>query len=174
MGWYVVETELKREIVAQDCINELGLETYLPRMPRITRSHHRFADPYLNIFPRYLFVQFDLAADRMVWPAIRRQRGVRTLLGASGDGIPTAIRPKDFQRLQEIAAEKNCPTVQPNLSNGKPVILPPETMVHVLWGPLAGKAGKIEFDNGIRADVLLLTAGVASKISLPRELIEAA
>lgn len=173
MGWYVVETELKRETVAQDCIHELGLETFLPQMRRIKRSHHRFANPYLTIFPRYLFVQFDLAADKFVWPAIRRQRGVRSILGrnlgSEGELLPTAVRPEDFQRLQELAADM---MQEPLPTNGRPKPLPKETVVHILWGIMAGKCGKIEFDNGIRADVLLSAAGLVSKITLPRELIE--
>lgn len=173
MGWYVVETELKRETVAQDCIHELGLPTFLPQMRRATRSHHRYANPYIPIFPRYIFVQFDLSIDRHVWPAIRRQRGVRNILGSNPDydRIPSAVRDTDFTRLQILATEL-CREVA--LTNEKPTPLAKDTVIRILWGPLTGKAGVIEFDNGVRADVLLATAGVASKISLPRELIEAA
>jgi len=47
-------------------------------------------------------------------------------------------------------------------------------MVRVLFGPFEGMMGKIEIDNGIRADVLLASAGVLSRLTLPRELLEAA
>lgn len=170
MGWYVVETELKRETVAQDCIHELGLETFFPKKRRINRSHHRFADPFLPIFPRYLFVQFDLAEDKFVWPAIRRQRGVRNILGASGDGIPTAVRPKDFVRLQEIATELAESLIP---GSNTPKALDPGTVVRILWGPFRGLVGKIEIDNGIRADVLLDASGLFNKIPVSREYLEA-
>lgn len=170
MGIYVVETEINRETIAQDCIQELGLQVFLFRMRRITRSHHRLASPFLNIFPRYLFVQFDLSEDKYAWPAIRRQRGVRRILSANPDGIPSAVREADFIRLKELAAEL---MKEVEINNGRPKPLAPETVVRVLFGPFQGFAGKIEIDNGIRADVLLTSAGVLSKITLPRELIEA-
>ncbi len=183
MGWYVVETEIRAETLAQDEIETgLGLHTFLPKMRREVRSraelrHRRDPpNPYVLILPRYLFVQFDLAADKLVWPAIKRQRGVRTILGLRPGGLrseersyPMAVRDADFARLQELAAELSA---APLPDNGRPTPLPPETVVRVLWGPMAGQAGEILFDNGIRADVLLASAGVASKISLPRELIE--
>ncbi len=171
MSWHVIVSEFKQEYVAQDSIHELGLETFLPKMRRITRSHHRFADPFILIFPGYLFVQWDDYEDRRVWPAIRRQRGVKAILGLNADCnhvIP--INDSDFNRLQELATEMSLPAP---LVNGRPKPLPPETMIKVLWDAMPGAIGKIEFDNGIRADVLLSAAGVASKISLPRELIEA-
>ena len=172
MGWYVVETELKAETLAQDSIKDLGLETHLPVMRRITRSHHRFSNPYLPIFPRYIFVQFDLSEDKFVWPAIARQRGVRKLLGVTETNrVPVPIREADFTRLQELAAEL---CQENSLTNQKPKPLAPETMVRILWEPFYGATGKIEIDNGIRADVLLAAAGLVRKLSdIPRELIEA-
>lgn len=171
MSWHVIVTEFKQETLAQDSIQELGLETFLPKMRRIKRSHHRMADPFLLIFPGYLFVQWDKDADRFAWPAITRQRGVKTILGMTEDRRHvTPIRPNDFERLRALAEEMS----QDNsLVNARPKPLQPETVVKVLFGPFQGLVGKIEIDNGIRADVLLGAAGVLSKITLPRELIEA-
>lgn len=171
MSWHVIVTEFKQETLAQDSIHELGLETWLPKMRRITRSHHRFADPFILILPGYLFVQWDKDADRHVWPAIARQRGVKTILGMSEDRkFVTPIRPNDFARLQEKVTGmlEDVPD-----QNQRPKPLPPETVVRVLFGPFQDLVGKIEIDNGIRVDVLLASAGVLSKITLPRELIEA-
>jgi len=172
VSWHVIVTEFKQETVAQDTIHELGLETFLPKMRRITRSHHRLASPFLLIMPGYLFVQWDKDADRLVWHAITRQRGVKTILGLSEDRKRvTPIRDKDFARLQELAAELS---MEVTISNARPKPLASETMVRVLFGPFEGMMGKIEIDNGIRADVLLASAGVLSRLTLPRELLEAA
>lgn len=171
MSWHVVATEFKQETTAHDQIKTgLGLETFLPRMRRTTRSHHRFADPYQLVMPGYVFVQWDHDADRFVWPAISRQRGVRTILGLSHDRRHvTPIRDPDFKRLQELAAEM----MREPLTNGPPKPLPPDTVVRILWDMSPAVVGKVEFDNGFRADVLLHAAGVFEKINLPRELIEA-
>lgn len=171
MGVYVVETEINRETTAQDCIQELGLKVDLFKMKRITRSHHRLASPYINVFPRYLFVQFDLSEDRFAWPAIRRQRGVRRILSSNPDGIPSAVREPDFKRLQELAAELMLDMAG---HNGPPTPMDPGTVVRILWGPFKGLTGKIEIDNGIRADVLLGAAGVlGTTIPVSREFLEA-
>ena len=174
MSWFVVETESKRETVAQDCIEELGLHTVLFKMRRTKRSHMRQSSPFTLIFPRYLFVEFDISRDQYAWKSIRRQRGVRALLGCTMNGDvqtpPSPVRDKDFQRLQELAAEM---MIDVSMENTRPIPLAHDTVVRVLWGAMPGAIGKIEFDNGIRADVLLMAAGVVSKISLPRELIEA-
>lgn len=141
-------------------------------MRRIKRAHQRGVNPFIPIFPRYLFVQLELPIDRGLVGMIKRYPGVKTWLGTSVmREMPLAVRDTDITRLQELSDDL-CQEIV--MSNEKPKPLAPETLVRILWEPLDGKFGKVEFDNGIRADVLLATAGVWSKISLPRELIEAA
>jgi transcription antitermination factor NusG len=171
MGWYVVETNPIQEEIAEGSINDLGIKTLLLKEPRIRRSHHRFARPYVLSFPGYLFAEFDLSQDRFAWPAIPRQRGVRTILGmTSQHAFPTAIRPQDCERIQELAIELKTRIVE---GSATPKPLPPETVIQILWGPWQGITGKIEIDNGIRADVLLASAGMFGKVNVPRELIQA-
>ena len=170
MGWHVIVTNYREENLAHDEIQELGLEVFLPKMRRIRPTRYRLADPFLLILPGYIFVQWDHDRDRHAWRAITRQRGVKSILGLSQDGAHvTPVRGEDFKRLQELAADMSKDIV---IGSSEPTPLDPGTVVRILWAAMPGAIGKIEFDNGIRADVLLMAAGVASKISLPRELIE--
>lgn len=123
--------------------------------------------------PRYLFVQLDLPGDKDLVGIIKRYEWGIDWLGATPlrNGIPMAVRDRDIERLQ-LLADDLCQEIV--ISNDPPKPLPKDTLVRVLWGPLQDQAARVEFDNGIRADILLYQAGVMSKLSLPRELIEAA
>lgn len=141
-------------------------------MRRAVRVHKRGASPFQNIFPRYIFVELDLPEDKALVGIIKRLPGVKAWLGSSVTReMPLAVRDVDILRLQELAAELSQPV--PELTNRPPKPLEPHTVVRILWGLFEGHTATISIDNGIRADVLLLAAGVASKLSLPRELIEA-
>ena len=172
MGHYVLHTHSKAEESVQDRITKLGAPSLLLRRRRITRSHHRGVSPFTPVLPGYLFVQLDLPSDMDLVGIIKRYPGVLSWLGSSpAREAPLAVRPIDFTRLEEIAAElEQDVTIQSTPT----VPLAKDTVVRVLWGAMPGAVGTIQFDNGIRADVLLQQAGLATKISLPRELIEAA
>ena len=171
MGWYVVETDPQEEESAEKEINELGLRTLLLKQSRARRSHHRFARPFTLVFPGYVFAEFDLSQDEFAWPAIPGLYGVKTILGMHNNGdVPLALRPKDFERLQELATELASQVPE---GSRPPKHLDRETVVQILWGPWQGLVGKIEFDNGSRVDLLIASAGSLSKVNLPRELVEA-
>lgn len=177
MGWYVVETNPCAEYIVQKKIKAIEpvgdrppFTTWLLEIPRIAPPHYRFASPTILVIRGYVFVQFDPIADDGAWQDMNRIEGVKSVIGQAGRrGTPALVRPKDFQRLQELAVELQADQM---VSIEEPKPLKKHTLVRVLWGTMP-VIGKIDFDNGVRADVLLQTAGVASKISLPRELIEA-
>lgn len=172
MGWYVLETNAQATQAIQDRITILGAATHLFQMRRITRSHHRNASPFIPIFPGYLFVQLSLPRDRDLVTIIKRYEGVKSWLGMRvGREAPLRVKKADIKRLCEMADEMSVETFQ---ADEKPTILEKGTVVRILWGNIQGLVGEVEFDNGIRADVLLGAAGLGSKISLPRELIQAA
>ena len=62
MNWYCIHTKPKKEkLVEHYLLNELGLETYYPRLKRkktIRRVRREVLEP---LFPRYLFCRLDLA-----------------------------------------------------------------------------------------------------------------
>jgi transcriptional antiterminator RfaH len=80
--WYVVQTQINGEARAASNLERQGFEAYLPRY-LTRRSHARKVDMVVRpLFPRYLFVAIDLAAQR--WRSIQSTIGVSHLV-AWGD-----------------------------------------------------------------------------------------
>ncbi len=76
--WYVVQTQVNAEHKAAFNLDQQGFTTYLPRYLK-RRSHARKVDMVPRpLFPRYLFVAIDLAAQR--WRAIHSTLGVSHLV----------------------------------------------------------------------------------------------
>jgi transcriptional antiterminator RfaH len=85
--WYVVYTHQGSERVAEGHLQRQGFQTYLPVCRKITRHARRVAEVTAPLFPRYLFVAIDIAAQR--WRAINNTFGVNCLV-AMGER-PTAL-----------------------------------------------------------------------------------
>ncbi|QIG93413.1 MULTISPECIES: transcription termination/antitermination protein NusG [unclassified Bradyrhizobium] len=76
--WYVVQTQVNAEAKAAAGLVRQGFSTYLPRYQR-RRSHARKVELVPRpLFPRYLFVAIDVAAQR--WRAIQSTLGVSHLV----------------------------------------------------------------------------------------------
>ncbi|AUC99949.1 transcriptional activator RfaH [Bradyrhizobium sp. SK17] len=76
--WYVVQTQVNAETKAAAGLVRQGFSTYLPRYQR-RRSHARKVEIVSRpLFPRYLFVAIDVAAQR--WRAIQSTLGVSHLV----------------------------------------------------------------------------------------------
>lgn len=85
--WYVVQTRPYAEARAADQLRRQGFEIYLPRYLK-QRCHARRTETICAaLFPRYLFVAFDMATER--WHCIRSTQGVAHLVG--GEDGPAAI-----------------------------------------------------------------------------------
>ncbi|MBP2434196.1 transcription termination/antitermination protein NusG [Bradyrhizobium elkanii] len=77
-SWYVVQTQVHAEIKAAINLGRQGYSVYLPRYLK-HRSHARKVETVARpLFPRYLFVAIDLAAQR--WRAIQSTLGVSHLV----------------------------------------------------------------------------------------------
>jgi transcriptional antiterminator RfaH len=85
--WYVVETHAHAEAKAAAHLARQGFKTYLPRYQKRRRHARRIDTIAAPLFPRYLFVAIDMAAQR--WHSIRSTLGV-TRLVSSGD-LPSPI-----------------------------------------------------------------------------------
>ncbi|WFU66901.1 MULTISPECIES: transcriptional activator RfaH [Bradyrhizobium] len=76
--WYVVQTQVNAEVKAAAGLVRQGFGTYLPRYQK-RRSHARKVELVPRpLFPRYLFVAIDVAAQR--WRAIQSTLGVSHLV----------------------------------------------------------------------------------------------
>jgi transcriptional antiterminator RfaH len=76
--WYVVQTQVHAESKAAAHLLRQGYEIYLPRYLKRRRHARRVENIAAPLFPRYLFVGFDLNAAR--WRSIQSTQGVSHLI----------------------------------------------------------------------------------------------
>jgi transcriptional antiterminator RfaH len=80
--WYVVYTQAHSEAQAAFHLLRQGFDTYLPRQRKLCRHARKTQEKLTPLFPRYLFVKVDTAAQR--WRAINSTLGVMHLV-CNGD-----------------------------------------------------------------------------------------
>jgi len=85
--WFVVQTQPNAEAKAVVHLNRQGFSTYLPRYLKRRRHARRVDTVPAPLFPRYLFVEIDIAVQR--WRSIYSTVGVSQLIG-TGD-VPVAV-----------------------------------------------------------------------------------
>jgi transcriptional antiterminator RfaH len=90
-SWYVVQTQPHCEMKAQAHLERQGFGVYLPRYLKRRRHARRVETVPAPLFPRYMFVSFDVAVQR--WRAIRSTIGISSLVGQndSPTGVPDAV-----------------------------------------------------------------------------------
>ena len=76
--WYVVHSQPRREQIAAGHLAEQGYTVHLPTLRREIRHARRRRVVARPLFPRYLFVAVDVAAER--WRPILGTRGVSALM----------------------------------------------------------------------------------------------
>lgn len=98
-SWYVVQTQVNAEAKAAAGLVRQGFSTYLPRYQK-RRSHARKIELVPRpLFPRYLFVAIDVAAQR--WRAIQSTIGVSHLVcvgdrpAAVENGVIDALKSRE-------------------------------------------------------------------------------
>jgi transcriptional antiterminator RfaH len=85
--WFVAHTQPHAEAKATLHLNRQGFEIYFPRYLKRRRHARRIETVAAPLFPRYLFVAVDIAAQR--WRSIYSTIGVARLV-CNGDE-PTAV-----------------------------------------------------------------------------------
>ena len=86
-GWYVVQTRPNAESKAVAHLGRQDFVTYLPRYLKRRRHARRVEVVTAPLFPRYLFVEIDMAIQR--WRSIYSTIGVSRLV-CTGD-VPTPV-----------------------------------------------------------------------------------
>lgn len=97
--WYVVQTQVNAEVKAAANLGRQGFSVYLPQYLK-RRSHARKVETVARpLFPRYLFVAIDLAAQR--WRSIQSTLGVSHLVCIGDrpaqveDGVVDALKERE-------------------------------------------------------------------------------
>ncbi|MDA9430529.1 transcription termination/antitermination protein NusG [Bradyrhizobium sp. CCBAU 51627] len=98
-SWYVAQTHVNSEAKAAANLERQGFSIYLPRYLK-RRSHARKIETVARpLFPRYVFVAIDLAAQR--WRSIQSTLGVSHLVCVGdrpaqvADGVVSALRARE-------------------------------------------------------------------------------
>lgn len=87
--WYVVKTQPRKEAIASAHLRRQGFETFLPLITCVTRRAGQFISRQTAFFPGYLFVQFDLKADR--WRSVNGTTGVNGLIQFGDRPVPAPV-----------------------------------------------------------------------------------
>src|SRR5215831_10830985 len=85
--WYLAHTRPNNERKAEFHLNAQGFVTFLPQIEKTIRHARRLATVRRPLFPRYLFVRFDVTQDR--WLSVNGTIGVGRLV--MQDGRPVAV-----------------------------------------------------------------------------------
>jgi transcriptional antiterminator RfaH len=163
--WYVVQTQANGEAKAAENLRRQGYEIYLPRFLK-RRRHARKLDVVAKpLFPRYMFVAIDTAAQR--WRSIQSTSGVSHLV-TSGDepaavpeSVVRALRAReDIRGFVKLDAA-------PALQRGD--------KVRVLGGAFTDNAGLFDgMTDHDRVSILLEMLGRRVRVVLDVDLVAAA
>ena len=124
-NWYVAKIKPHKERFLTDYLASKGIETYFPKILRITRRG-RVVEP---LFPTYIFCKCDPVSPE--WPMIRWAPGLSYFLGS--DCGPTPV-PESLMDYLHVRVEWwNEDGIKPTLRTGE--------RIKVIGGPLDGLEG---------------------------------
>jgi transcriptional antiterminator RfaH len=99
--WFVVNTKTHEETKAMTNLNQQGFNTYLPRYKKSRRHARRTDTVMVPLFPKYLFVEFDLGMEN--WSRINSTFGVSKLIKFGSTPTPLPQKLIDDIRAREDA-----------------------------------------------------------------------
>lgn len=108
--WYAVYCHAQKELFARDQLLNQDYEVYLPLYKKLTRHARQMREVRAPLFPRYLFVSFDVESAQ--WRSVNSTRGVIGLVKFNHEkprAIPNTIieglkRSQDEEEMVSLAA----------------------------------------------------------------------
>ena len=156
--WYCAWTHPRHEYSALQALIERQWDCYLPLC--LERGNHR-PDRIVPLFPRYLFVLFDAAADQ--WGGICRTPGVGGII-RHGWETPTPLPNSVIDNLISRTSARNIVDDPADLPRQD---IPRGASVSVVGGAFDGMAGIVAMSGPERCSVLIrLFAGMVP-VNLP-------
>jgi transcriptional antiterminator RfaH len=140
--WYLVHTQPRHEVTAEQSLVRLGVETFLPRLRQervIRRRRQTVTGP---LFPGYLFARFDFDTR---WRAVNFAHGVSRIVV--------------FGETPAVVADEIVTGIQDRMEDGAVVVrrrFHPGDKVRVGWGPLEGLEAIFEREMTDQQRVVLL------------------
>jgi transcriptional antiterminator RfaH len=147
LRWFLVCAKPSAESTAQINLERQGYRVYYPRLLRPTLYRGRWIDRIVSLFPRYLFVQLDAAAQSL--SPVRSTLGVANIVrfGSEVAVVPGAV----------VDGLIRCADPQTGLHKLSPgPIFKPGAAVRVIAGAFEGFQGIFERDVGSERVVILL------------------
>jgi transcriptional antiterminator RfaH len=164
-GWYVVQTQPHCEMKAQAHLLRQGFGVYLPRYLKRRRHARRIETVPAPLFPRYMFVSFDIAVQR--WRAVRSTVGISALVGRND--CPTNVPESVVAGLQRREDEAGFVKLE-----RRPLFAPGDK-VRIVEGVFETCLGLFEgMADSERVAILLELLGRKVRVVLDQELVAAA
>lgn len=158
--WYAVQTQPRREEVAEARLGALGVAAFCPRYRRRVILNGYRREVVRPLFPGYLFAAFD---RREAYRAVHYARGVR---GVVSFGEEPVTVPDELLRC--ILARQRDGYVHldpPSLRDGQ--------RVEIVAGPFKGYTGlfRSQFSGADRVAILLEGLRLQARVVLEREMV---
>lgn len=154
--WFVVEVLPQGERLAIQHLQRQGFRSFCPYFRKVRRHARRVETILAPLFPRYVFVQFDVRRDQ--WRAINSTTGVRRLVAASPlrpQPMPEAAMRVIFDRCENGVVKSLVPEVVPG------------DVVRFVSGPFADQLATIDrLDVKGRVRVLLDVLGGVTSVDV--------
>jgi transcriptional antiterminator RfaH len=164
-AWYVVRTHPHAEVKASLHLQQQGYEIYLPCYRKRRRHARRVDTVRAPLFPRYLFVGFDIATQR--WRSILSTIGVAQLVRHGDEPVPVPPQVIEELKSREDEAGLICLPTPPAFTPGD--------RIRVLSGAFADLFGFFEtMTEAERVTVLLDLLGRKVRVAMTAEAIVAA
>src|ERR1051325_5828746 len=154
--WYLAHTHPNSERKAELHLNAQGFVTFLPQIEKTIRHARRLRAVRRPLFPRYLFVRFDVAQDR--WLSVNGTIGAAPLVmqDARPAAVPVGI-------VEDLLARSTAGVTRldTELREGQ--------RVRILSGPFVNFTATLaRLDEGRSVEVLLEMMGAAVSVALNR------
>lgn len=162
--WYVAYTQQGSEILAEGQLANQGFKAYLPRCVKTVRHARKSRRIIAPLFPRYIFIQIDLSAQR--WRSINGTRGISYLL-SMGDR-PSPVPAGVVEEIMKRSDENNVIEI--------PTELPYETgeSIEITAGAMVDQVGKfVRVDARQRVVMLLNLLGREIEVHVESESVRA-
>jgi transcription antitermination factor NusG len=163
--WQVVNTAPRFESFVRDNLARLGFDARLFLIRERRPDRHWRVGP---LFPRYLFVPFDIEAPG--WGDILRMQGVVSML-RSGLG-PASVPEAAIQRWESLAAAQPDGVICQELPHGP--LLQKGAKVDLIEGPFEGYTGIVKRSSAERVWLLLNILGADRQVAVGRTQVKAA